>query len=879
MIGLICLALGITGCTENKTQNGVNGDSIFEFTPNSASSYEVSVVSPASEVVFPSEYNGKPVTEIGGVSIDTTYILKSITIPESIKKIHNAAFAICYKLEEVNFNAVSCEDFEFKNNIFANAGQSGQGIVLNVGENVEKIPANFFYPFYDKSHLPYVKVVNFNGNSSCNTIGKDAFLGCSDIEAVNIKELSDWCRIKFLNLYSNPSIFSGNLIIENSVSDSSLSGINKIEDFTFFNCKTVSELKLPDTVTEIGKEAFKFSCITNIYGANKLVKIEESAFESSNLNNITIPESVTYIGNFAFYNCCAIEEVHFNAVNCADLKEYNKTFVGAGNIYGYKVIIGSSVKKIPDYLFSGYDEDELSCVVTVEFAQNCMCETIGDAAFNCCVYLLNFTLPSQLKNIGALAFCNCLSITELTIPETVINIGYGAFYNTVCLTQINFNAVKCNDVGNPNEVFAYAGSADNGIAVKIGASVTKIPSYLFCDKVDYAQYTFFPLSTNKVISVEFEGNNCKSIGYFAFSCCNNLTEFTVPESVNIIDDGAFCDCKGMCNLSLGNVKKIGAYAFRSCGINNGLIIPESVESVNEGAFRGCAYLKNLEIKSGIICDYAFEACTSLEMATICGSEYIGDFCFENCSNLTEVTIGGNVSDLGDYAFSNCGIIEKLTVDSAIETIGQFAFSDTHCMKVHIKDLSDWFKTLFKNQDSNPLNGSKFYLNEEELIDIVIPEEIDAVNSFAFFGCKSINSLVIPGSVKTVGSFAFFNCSNLKSVALREGVIGINQKAFGGYTVDCPIIAELVLPKSLTLIGEQAFPYSGMQQCDLFYGGTEYDFENISIESNNNMIRNFATTIYYYIEAGANLPDDGGNYWHYDADGVTPVIYTTVDNSN
>ncbi|MGN1227762.1 MAG: leucine-rich repeat domain-containing protein, partial [Christensenellales bacterium] len=204
------------------------------------------------------------VTSIGNYAFNNCSSLESIRIPEGVTSIGNGAFGNCKALTEINYNATSCADLSSGNYVFSYAGQSGKGITVNIGANVQKIPAYLFCPYSSSSYSPKIINVSFEEGSHCISIGESAFKDCSGL--------------------------TGNITIPD--------GVTSIGNSAFYNCSGLTgSITIPDGVTSIGKDTFKYC---------------------SKLTSITIPEGVTSIGNGAFGNCSALTEINFNATSCED---------------------------------------------------------------------------------------------------------------------------------------------------------------------------------------------------------------------------------------------------------------------------------------------------------------------------------------------------------------------------------------------------------------------------------------------------------------------------------------------------------------------------------------------------------------------------------
>ena len=250
-----------------------------------------------------------------------------------------------------------------------------------------------------------------------------------------------------------------NSVIPNSVTS--------IGDGAFRGCSGLTELTLPNSVTSIGDCAF-YGCsgLTELTLPNSVTSIGDCAFYGcSGLTELILPNSVTSIGNYAFSDCSGLEKITVDRGNkrydswgnCNSIIETgtNTLIVGCKNsvipnsvtsigdcaFYGCtgltELILPNSVSSIGDIAFtycSGLEK------ITVESGNSCYdsrdnCNSIIDTEFNTLIVgCKNSVIPNSVTSIGYYAFYGCSGLTELTLPDSVASIGDGAF---ICCSDLS----------------------------------------------------------------------------------------------------------------------------------------------------------------------------------------------------------------------------------------------------------------------------------------------------------------------------------------------------------------------------------------------------------------------------------------------------------
>jgi len=373
--------------------------------------------------------------------------------------------------------------------------------------------------------------------------------------------------------------------------------VTGIGGWAFYNCKSLTNITIPDSVISIGDRAFS-GC--------------------KSLTNISIPDSVTTIGDGAFYQCDMLTTINVASGNSAYTSEngvlYNKdkTLLHTRPIWteAFSVIIPDSVTSIGNYAFS-------NCFSLINITIPDSVTNIGDWAFSGCRNLINVIIPDSVISIGNRAFSGCNSLTSVNIPDSVESIGNGAFHYCTGLVAINIS------------VSHTAYTSEDGVLYNK-------------DKTLLHTYPAGKIADSFIIP-----DSVTIIGDSAFSWCKSLIRVTVPDTVTSIGDFAFVGCDRLTGITIpDNVTTIGTMAFFGCYKLVSVTIPDSVTIVGDSAFSVCSRITNITIGNSVtsIGAMAFWGCRNLINVIIPDSvTFIGYGAFRNCHSLISVTFQGTIN--------------------------------------------------------------------------------------------------------------------------------------------------------------------------------------------------------------------------------------------
>ena len=564
----------------------------------------------------------------------------------------------------------------------------------------------------------YASITGYTGNPSVlaipetldgytvKKIAKSAFQGKTSLKAVTIPDTVT--KIGF-------SAFSGCT----NLSDVSLSkNLESIGCRAFASCSSLIEIEIPKSlrsasvsyyngVSNIVGGPFYNSGLTSVTFETGTDKVVGNLFHyAEKLENVALLDTMTTIGDSAFYGCKSLREI-----------------------------------RLPNKLTAIEEEAFEDCTALKSIDIPDTVTRIGFSAFSGCTNLSDVSLSKNLESIGCRAFASCSSLIEIEIPKSlrsasvsyyngVSNIVGGPFYNSG-LTSVTFETGTDKVVGN---LFHYAEKLEN---VALLDTMTTIG--------DNAFYECKSLREIKLL------NKLTAIGAEAFEDCTALESIDIPDTVTAIGTRAFDGCNSLAAVKLSEkLKTIPSYAFNGCSSLTAIKLPENLNSIEANAFQGSGLQAvTIPASCAAVGSYAFAGCKGLATVTLQqGVKTIGSYCFNGCTALENVAIADTVEAIGAYAFYNCDMLSKVVIPNSVTSLGNYIFANN--------------EKLAEVKLGTGLTAIPQYAFYEcpALKSISIPYRITTIGTKAFANCTGLAEITIPQSVTSISSDAFSYPKNM-----------------------------------------------------------------------------------------------------------------------
>lgn len=493
-----------------------------------------------------------------------------------------------------------------------------------------------------------------------------------------------------------------------------------IEEDAFYGCDDVKSITLPQG----------------------LLKIHHSAFESmSGLREIVIPESVTYIGENAFSDCDHL----------------------------LQITLPSHLQHLPANLF-----ESCGALEQIHLPKNV--KTIGEGCFAACTKLRTIVLPEGLEQIASRAFAFCESLVDIHIPSTVQEIGEEAFYSCLSLQRI---ALPEGLKYVPVDCFGLCQRLEQ---VDIPASVQMVEQGAF-DLTPYKrrgiQYAHDLLvgvgrvdTPDGVLTIR-EGT--RVVCDTAFSDYDHtLRRIICPPSLRQIGRNAFCDSANLEEVVLNEgLEMIDGGAFAECKRLKRIYIPSTVRRIEANPFSCCDMLEEIIVSpdnpyfdSRSNCHAIIET-ASHRLISACKTTYIPDtvqeigaVAFACIATLERLTLPQSVKRIEWNAFNNCENLREVIFPRELAYVGEEAFHHTPWLENQPKGMVLMGKVLYLYKNFNEANFEP---------DCVIPEGIEAITPYAFCNLAGPMRVFLPKSLKSYIPGGFVGYDYDAIIVRPEGV--------------------------------------------------------------------------------------------------------------
>ncbi len=650
---------------------------------------------------------------------------------------------------------------------------------------------------------------------SLTTIENQAFRNCTGLTTVNIPKnvTSIWGNI-FYNCSALESISVDNNNANYSAEGGVLFDRNKTRLICYPCAKNLTDYSIPGSVTNISDSAFyeceKLESVTIPAG---VTEIEYSAFAyCSKLNSINIPAGLTMIGNGLFMNCTSLTDIvipegvtDINPMAFGDCEKLKSVTIPK-SVSRIKEDAFSGCDSLTDIIYNGNENDwkkiDLSYVGNAWNSYNITYNDVSVVAQGTCGDNLSWELDAD----GILTISGTGAVTSHPWNDTDI-IGD----HRVTKAVIGSGVTDLTDAGFESCPWLEEISVD-----KANTEYTSEDGILFNkNKTEIIQYP-----CNKEGDEYTVPDRVTVIGDYAFVGCSNLTGISLPDGVTTIGTGAFSKCSELADINIpDSVTDMKAAAFFRCTSIEDISIPEGVKAVKNRTFAGCSKLKSITFSDSV---------TSIE-----------EDAFNNCSSLTDVYYGGAGTKWNTLQ-SNIAANNSSLTNAKI-----------HYMKGSCGSNAAWTLTKDGVLTISGIGETEWTAGEcwkpEDVKKLIIEEGINAIGDEQFSDCQKLTEAEIAGSVTEIGDWSFYCCYELTDIVIPENVTSVGEGAFA----ECILLKNVTIPVTVSKIEADAF--SGCTSLsDVYYGGTEEDWNKIAIDGNGNDLLIGANIHYMVFVTGVSV---------------------------
>ena len=683
----------------------------------------------------------------------------SMTIPDkvtyngiafSVTNISDRAFANCRAIESIS--------------IPGSVTAIGTTTPLNAGDT-----EGIYLPFYNCTNLKSIRFEDGVNNlvltwhnysrTSITSYNRGMFYSCPLEEVyigrnIEYKAYSTYPFEDYPQSYGYSAFYNQPKLTKVTIGDK----VTEIPAYLFYNCTALAHVDFGKSLISIPKYAFKSCTLKTIELPNTMSYIAEYAFDfNTELNAVNIGSSVQTIGNYAFNNCVLLSDIKLGQ-KLTTIGDYAFASAGKSATTWTPIVFPETLTTIGESAFSSSGCRSITIPNTVSsigesaFASNTNlrsitfgsgCKILPVSVLNGCTALIELNLSHGIETICDKAFANCSAIESISIPGSVTAIGTTTPLNSGDTEGIYLPFYNCTNL----KSIRFEDGVNNLVLTWHNYSRTSISSY------NRGMFYSCPLEEVYIgRNIEYKANSTypfenypQSYGYSAFYNQPKLTKVTIGDAVTDIPAYLFYNCASITLMTLPNVKNIGTAAFRECSKLTTLNLGRNLVNIGNEAFYGCTNVTKLTFPNT--------------------TQSIGNSAFYNCSSVTEVTVGTGLKSIGSYGFYGCKSFTALILPDTFVTMGESAFEG--CNKLTVAKLGN---------------------------------SLTAVPAKAFKNCPSLSEMVIPASAKSLGDQALYNDSGLATITMNEGLETIGNEVFWNNSG----VMQFSIPGTVTSMGKNCF---------------------------------------------------------------------------
>ena len=533
------------------------------------------------------------------------------------------------------------------------------------------------------------------------------------------------------------------------------SGTTELRPYAFYQ-QCFSSITIPDTVTGIGEYSFAYNTC---------------------LEDVTIPSSITSIGNGAFMEDSGITGMTFESL-------VPPTLVGPQTslgdpAYTYPIYVPCASVDAYKSAFTAY-ASRIQCIDT-SLATG-LTLNVASGITGTGIATVTIEPSTAITDIHFTTSDNTIATIDDNGVITVVEDGQV----TICAYDSRSGLQDCKivDVAKTAPLyieFVYSSSTPNQTVVLYDPTVGETTSDEL--KVEWLESITMEVdgtivSASSAYTFETPGRHivryitpktyipCKTFSkrFSNSGFSDELIEVHLPNGIEAVDWGAFDSTESLTALTLpSTLKYFGPYPFTDIGISD-LVLPASLTN------SGFPY-----ITEQYFSQHWFMECQSLTSVTIgSGLTYLPTGAFSGCTALPSITLPSNITSIKTDVFRNCTSLSSITINGGITSIGGSSFRG--CTSLSAITFSNTVTEI----------GDKCFVEVTGLTSLVIPDSVTTIGERAFNG-TSLTSLTIGSGVTSIGSQCFYKISNRCSVTITATVPPtIGYGAFGDNTVTAPI---------------------------------------------------------------------------------------------